>query len=150
VTFAPAAGVGDISFFMQTVFAGVGDAGSCAAPPATNQTCTPPGSAVTFLNVSGNNSSATITMQGFARHASDAPGFAAASPMQYIFTAQFNQPFQSVLADFAASGSLTSTYSMTATTSFTPTNVPEPSSLLLLGSGLTGLAAVMRRKARKL
>src|SRR5262249_7423906 len=53
MTFAPAPGIGDISFYMQTVFAGVGAIGNCAAPPAAGQTCTPPGSALTFLNGAG-------------------------------------------------------------------------------------------------
>ena len=114
MSFAPSPGVGDISFYMQTVFGGVGGSASCGAVPAPGQTCTPPGSAVTFLNASGGNSFATITMQGFARHASDAPGFAAATPLPYIFTFQFNKTFQAVLADFA-SGPLTSTYSATLT-----------------------------------
>lgn len=144
MTFAPAPGIGDISFYMQTVFAGVGD--GCGGVPAAGQTCTPPGSAVTFLNTSGSNSSATIAMQGFARHASDAPGFGAASPLQYVFTAQFNSPFQGVLADFQAAGSLTSTYSATATAQLSP--IPEPSSLV--GSiVLIGLGVLTRRRLMK-
>jgi hypothetical protein len=147
ITFAPAPGIGDISFYMQTVFAGVGGTGSCGAVPAPGQTCTPTGSAVTFLNGAGGNSSATITAQGFARHASDAPGFALASPLQYIFTAQFNKPFQGVLADFAA-GPITSTYSATATATAATTPVPEPLTWLLLGSGLLGLGFLRRRVVR--
>ena len=122
MTFAPAPGVGDISFFMQTVFAGVGGLANCGAVPAAGQTCTPLGSAVTFVNVTGGNSYATISMQGFARHASDAPGFGAATPLQYIFTFQFNKTFQSVQADLAA-GSITSTYSAAVTAN--PVSVPD-------------------------
>jgi len=104
---------------------------------------------VTFLNAAGGNASATIAAQGFARHASDAPGFAAASPLQYIFTAQFNKSFQGVLVDFASSGSFTSTYSATATATATDgaTAVPEPASWFLLGCGLAALAALRRKKA---
>ncbi len=146
MTFAPAPGVGDISFYMQTVFAGVGD--GCGGVPASGQTCTPPGSSLTFLSLAaGGNSSATIAAQGFARHASDAPGFAAASPLQYIFTAQFNKSFQGVLADFNASGSITSAYSATATATDGATSVPEPASWFLLGSGVAVLAALRRKKA---
>ena len=133
----------DISFYMQTVFPGVGD------PTCSSLTCTPPGSAVTFLNGSGGNSSATITMQGFARHASDAgSGFALASPLQMVFTAQFNQPYATVIANFQSSGSLTSTYSANFT-STAPAAVPEPVTLSLIGVGLLGLGIIRRRTARK-
>jgi len=148
MTFAAAPGVGDVSFFMQTVFNGVGGAAACGAPPANGQTCTPPGSSVTFLNSAGGNSSATIAMQGFARHAADAPGFALATPLQYVFTAQFNAPFQSVLADFSANGSLTSTYSATATATPVQVPVPEPLSSLLIAGGLLGLSILRNRRRR--
>ena len=125
VTFAtPSAGVTDIQFFMQTVFAGVGGTASCGAVPAPGQLCTPVGSSVTFLNGAGGDSSLTITAQGFARHVSDGPGFLAASPLQMVFTAQFNKPFQSVLADFNTNGSLTSSYSANfAATLTSPTTI---------------------------
>jgi len=148
MTFAPAPGVGDISFYMQTLFAGVGGSANCGAVPAPGQTCTPilpPGQGLfpgTFLNVAGGNSSATISAQGFARHASDGPGFAAASPLQMIFTAQFNKPFQGVEADLFA-GPLTSTYSATATsTPSAATPMPEPSSASLMLLGFAALAGL--------
>jgi hypothetical protein len=69
--------------------------------------------------------------------------------LQYIFTGQFNKPFQAVLADLNSSGSITSTYSAAATATNTDgtTSVPEPASGLLLGSGLAALAALRRKKA---
>jgi len=131
----------DITFYMQTLFAGVGD-GTCSS-----LTCTPPGSAVTFLNGSGSNSSATITAQGFARHASDAgSGFALASPLQMVFTAQFNQPYATVISNFQTSGSLTSTYSANFSSSFT--SVPEPMTVSLVGLGLLGFGIFRRRLVR--
>jgi hypothetical protein len=147
MTFAPAPGVGDISFYMQTVFAGVGD--GCGGVPAPGQTCTPPGSAVTFLNVAGGNSSAMITAQGFARHASDAPGFAAATPLQMTFAGQFNKPFQGVLADFNSSGSLTTTYSASVLASPPTTPNPEPLTSILVACGLLGLGVLRRRRCNR-
>jgi hypothetical protein len=148
MTFAPAPGVGDISFYMQTVFAGVGD--GCGGVPAPGQTCTPPGFALTFLNGAGGDSSATITARGFARHASDAPGFAAASVLDYIFTTQFNKPFQGVLADFQTAGSFTATYSASVTATPTPSPVPEPSTIpFVVGTGLIGLGILSRRRLAK-
>jgi hypothetical protein len=129
----------DISFYMSTLFAGVGD------PTCSSLTCTPPGSSVTFLNGSGGNSSATITMQGFARHASDAgSGFALASPLQMVFTAQFNQPYATVISNFQTAGSLTSTYSA----NFTATAIPEPMTLSMLGLGLVAFGIFRRRAVR--
>jgi hypothetical protein len=159
MTFAPAPGVGDISFFMQTVFAGVGNAANCGTVPAPGQTCTPilPAgqglSPLTFLNLPGGNgnSSVTIAAQGFARHASDAPGFAAASPLQYVFTGQFNQTFQTVLANFSANGSFTTTYSATVTATPGPDtpSIPEPSALFVV-IGLIGLGILSRRRLVKI
>ena len=139
VTFAPSPGVGDISFYMQTVFAGVGD------PTCSSLTCTPPGSSVTFLDGTGGNSSATITMEGFARHASDGPGFATATPLQMVFTAQFNSPYATVLSNFQSAGTLTSTYSAT----FAAQAVPEPMTISLVGFGLLGLGIMSRRFVKR-
>ena len=159
MSFAPAPGIGDISFFMQTVFAGVGNAANCGTVPAPGQTCTPilPAgqglSPLTFLNLPGGNgnSSVTIAAQGFARHASDAPGFAAASPLQYVFTGQFNQTFQTVLANFSANGSFTTTYSATVTATPGPDTppVPEPSTILFLCISSIALVIVSRRRLAK-
>jgi len=126
----------DISFYITQLYPGVGD------PACASITCTPAGSAVTFLNGIGGNSSATITMAGLARHASDP--LSAATPLQMVFTAQFNSPYSKVLADFASAGMLTSTYSA----NFSASAVPEPMTLSLVGLGLVALCAFRRRAVR--
>ncbi|HTF36654.1 MAG TPA: PEP-CTERM sorting domain-containing protein [Myxococcota bacterium] len=140
LTFAPSGAlpVPDIQFFLTELFAGVGGTASCGAAPAPGQTCTPAGSALTFLNSPGDNSSATISAVGLARRNSTDEF----DSLQMVFTTQFNAPFQSVLASLASAGSVTSTYSV----SFAAT-VPEPSTTLLLSVGIVGLA-VRRRRAR--
>jgi hypothetical protein len=135
----------DISFYMSTLFNGVGGSGNCFAAAAPGQLCNLPGSAVTFLNAIGGTSSATISAQGFARHASDAgTGFANATPLSMIFTAQFDVPFQSVIAQFSTNHILTSTYSA----NFAASAVPEPMTMSLVGFSLLALSVGIRRRNR--
>jgi hypothetical protein len=131
----------DIKLWISEVLPGVGGTADCGLAPAGAQTCTPPGSAVTFLNTAGGDSSATITANGEAERISTGQF----DPLQIIFTAQFNTPYQTVLADFAATGSISSTESGSFTATATPT-VPEPMTSALLGSGLLALGIMLRLK----
>jgi len=143
LTFAPSGALPtpDIDFFMTELFAGVGGTAQCAAVPAPGQICTPSGTALTFLNGAGGNSSVTITAEGLAKRVSTAE----TDPLQIVITSQFNTPFQTVLAALAANGSVTNTYSATFTATPATTPTPEPSSLLMLSSGLIGLGFMKRK-----
>lgn len=128
------------------IFQGIYTAAGCSAnPPAAGQTCTPTGSPLSLVNngpannitstavwvVSGVSADGTYTWNG-------------------MFTSVFPDPFQTELAGFlpGGPGSITNTYSATITVN-QPTNAPEPSSLLLLGSGLAGVAGLARRKLKR-
>jgi hypothetical protein len=130
----------DIDFFLTEVFAGVGTNAACGLAPAPGEVCTPTGSAATLINGAGGDSSATITMQGWARRISTGE----LSNLQMVFTSQFNTPFQSVLSTLASSGSVTNTFSA----SFSASPVPEPVTSMLVGSGLLALGLLRRRKRR--
>ena len=145
LNFAPSGAlpVPDIRFWMTELFPGVGGTANCGAGPAAGQECTPNGSAVTFLNVTGSSSSATLSASGLAQRISTNEF----DNLQIVFTAQFNTPFQSVLSQFAANGAVTATYSGTFTA--TPSVVPEPMTSLLLGSGLLAFGLVLRRRSSK-
>ena len=52
-----------------------------------------------------------------------------------LFNATFNQPFQTVLANFVTNGQVTDAYSGDFTVTISPP-VPEPSTYVLMGSGL--------------
>lgn len=63
------------------------------------------------------------------------------------FTSQFQQgkPFEQVFADLSANGFVSNTFSATITLAPAP-SVPEPGSLVMIGTGLIGLAAILRRR----
>jgi hypothetical protein len=115
----------DINF----IFLGIGGAAGCSQAPAVPQTCTPPnpgGSPFTFTNEPANQSTAQFVFSGVT---SDG-----LSNWRGVFTAGFNQPFQNVLAAFAAGGSgvVSNTFAGTVTV----TSIPEPAPGFMLASGL--------------
>jgi len=145
VTFDAGPGLGTL--LINDVFAGIySPAGCIAAPPAVGQNCTPPvpgGSPINFVNnppapPGGPQATATFAFSGIT---SDGGTWVA------NFTSQFGVPFQTVLAQLAATGSVSNTYSATFTVTAAP--VPEPGTFLPLFLGL-GLVALFysRRKAR--
>jgi hypothetical protein len=125
------------------IFAGVfSPAGCTTTPPAAGQMCTPSflgvASPFNFLNNppdSSISSSASWSVQGVSANGLET--------WSGLFTSQFPESFQAVLAALAApggSGSVTDAYSAVIDVSGTQTApMPEPSSLLLFGCGLLAL-----------
>ena len=114
---------------------GVGGLADCASAPAVGQSCTPPGSEFTFINLPG-GSVATFAVSGTATNVATMEQ----SLFSGGFSLQFTVPFQSVLATLAGGGTLQSTYSASFSV------IPEPGTLLLLGSGIAGLVLFGRTK----
>ena len=115
-----------------------GVAGCSAMPPAPGQLCTPgappPDSPFNFENLPNGGSSVSLTMSGVTSDGS--------ATWTGFFTAQFAQPFQTILTNFANGGSVTNTYSAT----IIATPIPEAGTMLLLGLGLIGVSMRLRRR----
>src|ERR1035437_314758 len=119
---------------------------TCGGSAAAGQTCTPalPTSApgpFSFVNYTdpnfGLSSSATFSFAGVSADGS--------GKWSGIFTSQFlGQSFQSVLGQLASTGSVSNAYSQATLT--VSSAVPEPGSLVMIGTGLSGLAAILRRR----
>jgi hypothetical protein len=125
------------TLLIDYIYAGVFNSSECSDTPAVGQVCTPPGpgggaSPFSFINVEGNQgtppieSEATFTFGGVTSDGGIWEG---------QFSADFDVPFQSVLATLASSGSVTDTYSSELTVSVTAAT-PEPGPGVMLGSGL--------------
>jgi hypothetical protein len=139
---APQLGTLEISY----IYPGIYSAAGCAAtPPAVGQTCTPntgfgtPGP-FNFVNnppPSLPESTATFVFAGIT----SAGGVS--NTWDGNFTSQFNVPFQTVLAQLSANGSVTNSYSA----SFSVSTVPEPGTVVmtLTGLALLGLSRLRRK-----
>lgn len=136
-----------ITITLEYIFAGTQGTAECGLAAAPNQTCTPlagnlkPGPFNLSNSASGTTSSATFTFEGIAH---DNSGTFSDSKIIGQYSADFTTPYQSVLTQLAAHGSVTNTYAATWVTVAGP--VPEPSTLSFLGigCGLFFVAGVFR------
>jgi PEP-CTERM motif len=140
------AGAGLLLTFIQQ---GLYSTTTCGGAAAAGQTCTPalsgtnpgPFSFVNFNDPNfGLSSSATFSFAGVSVDGS--------GKWSGIYTSQFlGQSFQSVLNQLATTGTVSNAYSQaTLTVSSASPGVPEPGSVVMIGSGLIGLAAILRRR----
>jgi hypothetical protein len=141
----------DIAFDLTRLYLG-GAPLACGVAPAIGQTCTPTFAGLvsasdpigiapfSLENLPGGGSLASFSVAGLMRRISTGE----TSPYTGVFTTQFDEPFQSLLATMATGGGVTGTYSATLVTPATGTAVPEPATLLLLGPAVITLYA--RRK----
>lgn len=148
LTFAPAP---DIRFDLTRIEPGAGGALACFVAPAPGQTCAPPGSALTFVNLAVPTvigSVAAFTVGGNAVRL----GTGEMTPFVGAFTTQFpDRSYQSVLASLIAGGTVTAAYSATFTvsSSLPATSIaPEPStlSLVVLAGGVAAAGGAVRRR----
>ena len=130
------------ALMLNYIAAGIYGSGGCGGSPAVGQTCTTPGSLFNFVNNAGN-----VGPQATATWVFDGATSGNPNPQQIWtgnFSSQFSVPFQTVLANLGANGYVANTYSGTITLSENP--APEPGSLIMIGTGLLGLAALLRRR----
>jgi hypothetical protein len=121
----------------------------CFAAPAAGQTCTPPlgfGGAVgtnpfNLNNTTPGTSTASITFHGNAVNTSTGE----VSSFIGVFSSQFTVPYQTLLQDIAAGQTISTSYSASITTT---SAVPEPATMILLGSGLIGIFVIGRKRTR--
>jgi len=129
--------------------------GCTANPPAFGQTCTPIVPALVspanplglspynFTNLT-NASTLQFVVDGILVNG------AVSTPVHGVFTAQFTTSFQTILAGMAAGTSPTITsFSATFVTTTTPASVPEPTTMLLLGTGVVGIAAKVKKRKKQ-
>jgi hypothetical protein len=142
------------TLMINYIDAGADTSTNCMAAPVVGQTCTPAvtgGSPFGFQNTGPGGpgspdvtgSTATFTFSGMT---SDG-----LSTWSGIFTAQFNEPFQTVLADLSNPNfSVTNSYSdSNLVITLIPSSVPEPGGLTLMAVGLVLLVAGRVRLQRK-
>lgn len=137
---SPLLTLGGYTFNLAGIFAGVNPVGTCLT---AGTECTPAGSAINLENIGGGNSSATISLFGTVTGSGAAAG---TSNFEGILSAQFTSPYQDVVNTLVTTGEFETTFSGSFTA--TPAVIPEPSTYVLMGSGILALAGVSMRRRR--
>lgn len=133
-----------LDFTLTRLDSGVGTIPPCAPPPASGDLCTPPGSPFSLLNTSPTSFSVSLRLSGYVTNELGEVSW---------FTGDFtSQKTDMSLEDALAAiedenvGYVQSSWS--ADFAFTPQQVPEPASMLLMSLSLTGMAMAIRRRRR--
>jgi len=145
ITFAAAP---NIRLDLTSVDPGSFTSTDCFAAPAAGQTCTPgaPFPQPNPFNLS--NGSASLSVASITFHG-DVVNTVTGEKSSFIgvFSSQFTVPYQMLLSEITAGRAISTSYSASITASPSP-SVPEPATMILLGSGLIGVFVIGRKRAR--
>jgi hypothetical protein len=136
--------IGGFTLDLTSIYAGSFPSANCLQ--AGTLTCTPTSSGyLSALNLQNTATGMALSFSGAGTVTG--PGIVGSWPFQALFSAQFSGiTFQQFLNDIQTQGS--KTFGFSALIDATPAATPEPSSLLLLGTGAFSLVGVIRRKLR--
>jgi hypothetical protein len=108
------------------------------------QACSPFAGSPFILTVTATGTSITLNAAGVARDSS-----ATTTPWNGVFSMQISgQTAAQIQTTINGGGSISTTYSATITLTAGPAPVPEPTTMLLLGSGLTGIVIKVRKRRK--
>jgi PEP-CTERM motif len=126
------------NFALTFIQPGSGTAAGCTT--TEGDICTPAGSPFTITNLTGGGSSVALTLLGTV-----SDGVGPATGFVGTFTTQFaDLNAAEILGIIATQGFVQSSHSASFTVTAGPNVIPEPASLMLLGSGLLGMSWLRR------
>jgi hypothetical protein len=134
------------TFNLEFVAPGTNPLPPCFDAPAIGQSCTPPSTPFNLENISSGNAADPISSSVSFSVRGTVVGAGGVSAFFGSFTAQFpGVPYQELLAALVPGGS---TVDVSFSATFVASNIPEPSTYLLMATGLLGLVGASRLRRR--